>query len=91
MSRINKIVKKLLENPEKEYGLSEITQEGLFPWAKDFKTISLIVGRDMRADNLLKTKVIGERQGRRYVIKAKNIAKFLETYGAGLMIIKSRN
>lgn len=91
MSRMEKIIKKLLEDPEKEYGLSEITQEGLFPWVKDFKTMSLIVGRDMRADNLLKAKVIGECQGRRYVIKAKNIAKFLQTYGAGLMMGKSRN
>lgn len=86
MSRIDKIIKKLLEDPEKEYGLSEITQEGLFPWAKDFKTISLIVQKDMRAENLLKAKVIGESQGRRYIIKAKGIARFLAVYGRGLMM-----
>lgn len=86
MSSITNIIKKLEKNPEQEYGLSEITQKGLFPWTKDIKNVSAIVARDLKGANLLKAEITGKNQGRRYVIKAKNIIKFLEVYGPGLMI-----
>lgn len=31
MSRVKTIIKKLNKNPEREYGISDITADGLFP------------------------------------------------------------
>lgn len=88
MSSIIKTIKKLQKEPEREYGLSEMTQEGIFPWAKDLKSIRTIIARDLNGANLLKTRIEGEGRRKRYTVKAKNIIKFLETYGPGLMIGK---
>jgi len=84
MSKIQTTTKKLNKKLEEELGLSEITKLGLFPGAKDLKTIRSIVQKDMDGKNLLKVKISGKGQSTRYAIKAKNIVKFLALYGPGM-------
>lgn len=83
MSIINAIKK---VDPEREYNLSNIIGEEIFPWVKSIKTVRRIVKRDIESENLLKTRVTGSGRGLVYKIKGKNIIKFLEKYGSGLMI-----
>lgn len=86
MSRINAIITQLNKEPNREYSLSDITRERLFPWAKDLKTIRSIVHRDLNGENLLKAQVEGTGRTTRYTVKGKNLVRFLTIYGPGLMI-----
>ncbi len=81
---INNAIKKV--NPEVEYNLSNIIDEDIFPWVKSIKTVRRIVKKDLEGENLLKTQVAGTGRGLVYKIKGKNIIKFLEKNGSGLMI-----
>lgn len=81
---INNAIKKI--DPSKEYNLSNIIAEDVFPWVKSIKTVRRIVKRDIEGENLLKTRVTGTGRGLVYKIKGKNIIKFLEKYGSGLMM-----
>ena len=81
---IQNAIKKV--DSDREYNLSNIIDEELFPWVKSIKTVRRIVKRDIDGENLLKTRVTGQGRGLVYKIKGKNIIKFLEKYGSGLAI-----
>ena len=59
----------------------------MFPWSRNIRTIRKLVKRDFWGSNELKAKISGEtKYGIEYGIKGKNIIKFLEKYGDGLMM-----
>lgn len=72
-------------DPKKEYELTTLAKLGVFP-QKDLRTLRKIVQRDYWGENLLKAKIEGEGNGKRYQIKGANIIKFLERYGSGLAL-----
>ncbi len=82
MAIIEKTIKKI--DSEREYSLSDMLVDRLFPWTNDFRSVRKMVGKDAIGENVLKTMVTGEGRGRQYRIKGKNIIKFLEKYGEGL-------
>ena len=71
---------------EREYNIKKIKEEALFPWTKDIRTIRKIVHKDYWGENMLKALVTGVGRALEYKIKGKNIIKFLEKYGDGLMM-----
>lgn len=81
---IKEAIKKV--DPDREYNLSQIKVEGIFPWVKDIRTIRAIVKKDLWGENMLKSLITGEGRGMDYKIKGKNIIKFLEKYGSGMMM-----
>lgn len=81
---IKEVIRRI--DPEKEYNLSHITVEGLFPWVKNIRTVRKIVQRDTKGENMLKTSMTGEGRALDYRIKGKNIIKFLEKYGEGAIL-----
>lgn len=81
---INRTINRV--EPAKEYNLSNIRDEALFPWAKDIRTIRKIVKRDGTDKNILKCATTGTGRALDYKIKGKNIILFLELYGPGFMM-----
>lgn len=77
-------------DPDREYNLTHIKREGLFPWAIDVRTIRKAVKRDFWGENLLKAEISGTGKGADYKIKGRNIIKFLEKYGPGYMHMRPR-
>lgn len=73
-------------DPQKDYNLSTITAEEIFPWAKNIRTVRKIVRRDYSEENMLKSLITGEGRALDYKIKGKNIIRFIERYGEGLMM-----
>lgn len=73
----------------REYNLSHIRDEGLFPWTSDIRTIRKMVHKDYWGDNKLKAHVAGIGRALEYKIKGANIIKFLKEYGPGLMMATS--
>lgn len=81
---IKKVIMKI--DPQKDYNLSTITAEEIFPWAKNIRTVRKIVRRDYSEENMLKSLITGEGRALDYKIKGKNIIRFIERYGEGLMM-----
>lgn len=81
---IQAIIKKI--DPKKNYNLSNIKSEGLFPWAAHIRTIGKIVQQDLDGDNMLKTTVTFEGNGKRYVIKGNRLVLFINKFGEGFMM-----
>lgn len=67
-----------------EYTVEGIRAMGLFPWARNARTIVKIIKLDMEGDNELRARVEGEKNGKRYFIKGKDILSYIERYGAVL-------
>ena len=84
---INAVIKKIKAN--EEYNLTNIKDEGLFPWTKNLQTIRKIVKKDYWGENMLKAEVGGEKQGMEYRIKGKHIIQFIKVYGPGFMMAGS--
>ena len=82
---ISKTIRQI--EPDKIYNLSHITGQGLFPWARNIRTVRKVVNRDHQTENMLRTVMTGEGRALDYKIKGKNIIKFLEKYGPGLNIL----
>jgi hypothetical protein len=81
---INEAMRKI--DTGREYNLSHIRDEGLFPWTRDIRTIRKMVHRDYWGENLLKALVSGAGRALEYKIKGANIIRFIEKYGPGLMM-----
>lgn len=78
-------VELLKENPEKEFSQAEFRTFRLFPWAVDSRTWGKIIKADMFGENILKTRIEGEGYTTRYLIKGKNIIKYINKYGPLMM------
>lgn len=72
--------------PDRNYNLSNIRDEQLFPWARDIRTVRKIVLRDDSGERMLKVKITGEGRTLDYKIKGKNIIQFLNKYGPGFAL-----
>jgi hypothetical protein len=72
-------------HPSREFNQSDFKKFGIFPWARDSRTWGKIIKRDMFTENILKARIEGEGKRSRYLIKAKNIIKYLNKYGLVLM------
>lgn len=81
---IKAIIKKI--DPKGNYNLSNIRSEGLFPWATHIRTIGRIVQNDLLGDNVLKTDIAFAGNGKRYLIKGKNLILFINRFGEGFMM-----
>lgn len=81
---IQAIIKKI--DPKRDYSLSNIKDEGLFPWAAHIRTIGKIVQKDLDNGNMLKAVVNFNGNGTRYLIKGKNLILFLNKFGEGFMM-----
>ena len=85
---LNQIIKKV--DPTREYNLSQIRDEGIFPWARNIRTIRKLVKQDYWGGNFLKARIGGENKyGVEYSIRGRDIIKFLKEYGPGLMMATS--
>lgn len=84
---ISAVIKRI--KPEREYNLSHIKDEGLFPWTKNLQTIRKVVKKDYWSDNVLKAKISGTGGGVDYRIRGEHIVKFIRRYGDGLMMSKN--
>ncbi len=83
-TKLNTVIKRI--EPLRDYNLSHIKDEGLFPWAKNIRTVRKIVHQDKVTENVLKAVITGEGRALDYKIKGRNISKFLEKYGPGFML-----
>lgn len=81
---IQAIIRKV--DVKRNYNLSNIKNEGLFPWTSDIRTIRKIVQQDMSGHGVLKVAIDFEGKGMRYQIKGKSIINFLEKYGEGFLL-----
>ena len=72
---------------EKYYTLSEINRLHFIPWIKSYPTLKRWVFKDMEKDNLLHVKMIGNKSGRRYLIKGQHIIEYLEKIDNGALIL----
>jgi len=81
---IKNVIKKI--DPERDYNLSTIAKEGIFPWTADYRTVRKLVRRDFDGEKMLKSVITGEGRALDYKIRGKHIIKFLEKYGPGLMV-----
>lgn len=81
---ITAIIKKI--DPKRSYNLTNIKDEGLFPWTTDVRTIRKVVQQDMIGSKMLKTVVTNEKYGLRYQIKGSNLILFLNKYGEGFIL-----
>lgn len=79
-------VKRAKIDPERWYGLLDIVTEGLFPWARNVKTVRKWVMLDKKGKNILKAKIVGEEKQLRYHIKGKNIVAFVANMENGAHI-----
>lgn len=85
LTPMRKTVEFLKKHPNKTFTLSEIASMQLMPWARDSRTIRKLIERDFEGANLLNATVKGVGGQRRYTMQAKDIRKYLQTYGPALM------
>ena len=85
---IKEVIRRI--KPEREYNLTNIKDEGLFPWTKNLQTIRKIVKKDYWGDNMLKAQISGTGGGVDYRIKGRGIIKFINLFGPGLMVGSSK-
>lgn len=72
---------------EVEFSSQEIRTQGLFPWARNDRTIVKLIERDTTSgENILRARIEGEGRQRRYFIKGRQIIKYIEKYGPALMV-----
>ncbi len=86
---ITNTIKKI--DPEREYNLSNIITDAIFPWARDIRTVRKIVMRDHGGEKVLRAKITGSGRSLEYRIKGENIIKFLEKYGPGFTLSVAKN
>lgn len=86
-TKLNAAIKRI--EPDRDYNLSHIKDEGLFPWVRNIRTVRRIVHQDKATENVLKAVITGEGRALDYKIKGRNISKFLEKYGPGFMLAAS--
>lgn len=79
---IKNIIKKI--DSKKDYNISHLVDDRLFPHIEDRRTIRKIIDRDIAGTNILKVEISGEGTSKEYKIKGKNIINFLNRYGAGM-------
>ena len=82
------IIKRVSKN--REYNLSYLRDECIFPGEYDIRSVKKIIKLDMEKENILQAVITGKNQGTEYRIKGSNIIKFLKKYGAGLWLRKKR-
>ena len=80
---LKETIKKI--DPKREYNLSHIQQEEIFPWARNISTVRKIVKVDYWGENMLKAHISGTGRALEYKITGKNIISFLEKYGPGFL------
>lgn len=86
---IKNTIKKI--DPEREYNLSNIKAEAIFPWAKHIRTVRKIVMRDHGGEKVLKAKITGSGRSLEYRIKGSNIINFINKYGPGFTMSVAKN
>ena len=64
-------------NPAKFYTLSEMADQGLFPWCDNIATYRKWVLADRKGRNVLKATITGTGRAARYYVKGENIIKFI--------------
>ena len=86
----SKIIKKIISSVDtnREYSISEMTREQIFPWLKDRRSIRKAIRFDVEGPNILQVKIKGEGKGRDYKIKGKNIVKYLTLIGDAMVLTK---
>lgn len=78
-------VELLKKNPRKLYNITEIEELKLIPWARNNRTLLKIIDADKRGANLLRVEIVGVSKGRRYLVPAGGIIKYLQIYGPALI------
>ena len=79
---ISEIIRRI--KPEREYNLTNIKDERLFPWTKNLQTIRKVVKKDYWGENMLRAEISGTGGGVDYRIRGRRIKRFLQKYGSGL-------
>ena len=67
-------------DPKKVYTIKDIKQHGFLPWAKDTRTV-----RKILQSGVLKAKVTGEFNRKRYFVKGTDLQAYINHYGSALM------
>ena len=80
-NRLEKAIKRI--NPEETYDISEMVNRKMFWWVKDFRSYNSIIMHDYKNENIMQTKMTGEKRGIRYEIKGRDIINFINKYGLG--------
>lgn len=80
---MSKVIRKHKVDPERWYSIKDVTDLGLFPWCKDFKTIRSWIQRDKKGKNILRVVVTGKGQQRRYKILGRHLLEFVTTVENG--------
>jgi hypothetical protein len=65
--------------PNKKYSLMELHKMKAFPWVKSFATYRNIIMDDKASDDVLQTKIVGQRPFRGYFILGKNVMGFVKS------------
>lgn len=82
---MKEIVESLRKDQEATYSLMEAQRLGLIPWARNVRTLRKIIDADIESGNLFGAIVTGTASQRRYLLTARGIIKYLQTYGPALM------
>ena len=64
-------------DPNRNYSLVDIANEGIFPWGSNIATVRKWIEKDRNSENKLKAVIVGEDRGKKYHIKGENIIKFI--------------
>lgn len=75
---------------KREYNLSQMQRDALFPWLKDRRTYREAIRNDILGPNVLQAKIIGEWRGRGYKITGKNIIKYLKLIGYAMVLTSTK-
>jgi len=63
-------------DPKQTYTATDISREGLIPWARDPRTIARIL-----ASGVIKTEMTGESTQKRYTVKGSELQEYIKKYG----------
>lgn len=85
MKDMKNIVELLRKKPRATYTLTDVERLGLIPWARNGRTIRKAIDADFEGGNLLGAIVTGAASQRRYLLPARGLIKYLQTYGPALM------
>ena len=79
------------EHPNMVFTSSDILTLVAFPWARSSRTLTRLIKQDLEKENVLQAEVTGSGSRTRYLIKGKNITKYLIRYGDALAMMARRS
>ncbi len=81
------VVEILRKDSQKVYTVDNIQRMKLMPWARNSRTIVKILQADIQGPNFLGTQITGTDKHTCYLVPKKQLIKYLQIHGPGLMAL----